>query len=289
MLVFLTMLAVRMMPPTTNEIRRSACMVAGRVQLCVVAGTDTLVLEEDSVDQQGVWINRRWWWPSCDGRVLTIGKGRPETITGKADGLLKPAALMDRYTDSLHARVARKEVEQKEMAYYLKTHGVQDVGYTRIAHYADLQAKETDSLKKAYAMIKSFKPRGKMKLIRRYQLRASWINSEGTLEQAACLPLTTDVHQKPMPIIVHTELNTKPWGAYAVRKHFWGGNGQGHIVTVTLVPHDTLAPQRALLTSGRCNPDGRHNVPSLFAKDGSPVFSKYGQFVGIISHNEVKR
>ena len=77
----LAWLIVRAFPASENDIRRSSCYVNGRSELCLFAHGDTLVLASDSVQIQGVWINRHWWWPSCDGRVLTIAQGISLTKT----------------------------------------------------------------------------------------------------------------------------------------------------------------------------------------------------------------
>lgn len=53
-------------------------------------------------------------------------------------------------TDSLGRLLERKQVERKELIYYLRSHGVIDEGYTQIATYANAQRIETDSLASRY-------------------------------------------------------------------------------------------------------------------------------------------
>ncbi len=287
-IVFVSMLLVRMMPPSETEIRRSACLVEGRSELCMASGADTIVLRADSVNQQGVWINKHWWWPSCDGRVLTIAQGIRPQMKGRTFSESNLPALLQAVTDSMGRLVERKDVERKELEYYLRSHGVQDEGYTRIAHYSDLQKIETDSLKQVYKLWKAFKPSAHMKLVHRYRLRVLWFNNDDQLEQTACLPLVSDLSRQGEPIIVHTMKSMKPWGAYAVRKLIWGGSDHKQVMSVTLVPQDSTAAHHALLTTGIYTRGRQHNIPALFARDGSPVFTKYGQFIGIISQKEVK-
>ena len=74
LLAGLAWLVLRAFPVSEVELRRSACLIDGRVCVCLVSGKDTVELMADSVHQEGVWINRHWWWPSCDGRVLTVGQ-----------------------------------------------------------------------------------------------------------------------------------------------------------------------------------------------------------------------
>ncbi|MBM6994002.1 MAG: hypothetical protein I3J02_12210 [Prevotella sp.] len=285
----LLMLLSRLLPPTETEMRRSACMIEGHTQLCLIAGRDTIVLHSDSVNQQGVWINRHWWWPSCDGRVLTVEQGCNAIHHSKTTEVKQLAHLLVTFTDSIGRLVNRKDVEKKELEYYLRSHGVQDEGYTRIAQYADLQTKETDSLKRIYDRLTAFKTKANLKLAQRYLLRVAWFNNDGQLEQAQCLPLVSEANHQGRPMIVHTLRSIKPWGAYAVRNLIWGGADHKEIVTVTLVPQDTITPHHALLATGLYIRGGKHNIPKLFARDGSPVFTRHGQFIGIISNQEVKK
>lgn len=283
----LVMLTVRLMPPSESNIRRSACMVDGVAQLCVIAGQDTIVVHTDSVRQQGVWINRHWWWPSCDGRILTVAHP-PRTRLHIAGGRQVSATqLMTMVSDSLGRLVQRKEVERKELDYYLKSHGVQDEGYTRIARYAGMQRKEADSIKHIYHLLKAFMMHDSVKMAQRYVLRVTWYDNDNQPEHMKCIPWVAEMSHDDRPIIVHTLRSVKPWGVYAVRNLIWGGVGHKEIVTVTLAPEDSVVPHHAIITTGRTLRGHRHDIPSLFAIDGSPVFSKHGQFVGIISHQEI--
>ncbi len=60
LLVGLVWLVLRSFPVSEVEIRRSACLVDGRISLCLVSGKDTVKLTADSVHQEGVWVNRHW-------------------------------------------------------------------------------------------------------------------------------------------------------------------------------------------------------------------------------------
>lgn len=287
-------LIVRASPATETDIRRSACLVEGRGSLCLVADGDTVVLRSDTVRQQGVWINRHWWWPSCDGRVLTMNRG---VVPVQVKGLSNPDSLRHLFavgTDSLGRLLKRKDTERKELQYYLRSHGVIDEGYTQIAAYANAQAKETDSLSRLYTKLtewgKKHDKKGKQwLLLRRYDCRVSWYGRNDSLRTVACLPVCTSLTNDGEPMIIHTLRSTKPWDAYAVRNVPWGAARHRKVVTVTLLAHEghVAKGKQTILATGDYDRHRGHDLPRLFAADGSPVFTLHGRFIGIISGKEV--
>lgn len=287
-LIALGWLMVRMMPASESELRRSTCLVDGTVSVCLVNDKDTAVLTSDSVHQQGVWINRRWWLASCDGRVLTVG---PTATLRAAD---VPALC-----DSLSSLLSRKETERKELIYYLRSHGVIDEGYTQIATYANRQSKMTDSLKLKVRELqricpvdsdetgRHFKLNKKSQLMLRADYHVSWYNNSNHLKHVTCDPVFSPLTAKAYPLILHTHRSIKPWGVYAVRNVPWGAAEHRKIVTVRLVPTDTVAPFHSIIVSGKYWQGHSHDLPRLFAVDGAPVFTKHGRFIGIIHGKEV--
>lgn len=276
------------LPADADDIRRSACLVDGRAQLCLVGGGDTLVLHTDSVSQQGVWVNRHWWWPSCGGRVLTIGQGTAPTHHANWNDTTALAAQLRALADSLGRLLDRKTVERKELDYYLRSHGVQDEGYTKIAHYADQQDRETDSLSAVHRRLKAMGARRGARMVRRYMLRVSWFDSDGTPQHAACMPLITPMGRVGEPVEVQTDRALKPWGVYAVSRMPWTAPRRSEVVTACVAPADTTLPHRTLLVHGHRSAAGRHDLPALFAPDGSPVFNPYGRYVGLVHQQLIK-
>lgn len=283
----LTWLVVRSMPATEAEIRRSTCFVEGKSFLCLASGKDTIVLMADSIHQQGVWINRHWWWPSCDGRVLTIDNGFTpihHKHLENADTLRK---LVAEGTDSLGSLLKRKEVERKELIYYLRSHGVIDEGYTQIATYANAQKIETDSLTSRYRKLLAIKNIKQIKLFRKGVYKVSWYDGKGKLQRVNCQPIITNAGKSGQPVILHTQRSLKPWGVYAVRNVPWGVTHHKKIIVVALSATNKLTEHHAILVTGHFKSGNRHDLPRLFATDGSPVFSQHGRYLGIISRKEV--
>lgn len=285
----LAWLIVRAFPASENDIRRSSCYVNGRSELCLFAHDDTLVLASDSVHIQGVWINRHWWWPSCDGRVLTIAQGPTPLLHGHITHKDSIKQFVEQQTDSIARLLERKLVEQKELAYYLRSHGVIDEGYTQIATYASMQSRETDSLQRVYNKLKAFRYTQDAKLFHKGSYDVSWYNANGELQQSGCEPIYTPLTQLRQPVILHTFRFIKPWGVYAVRNVPWGVSQHKKVLTVTLSATGSAENYRAVLTKGVYEKHGEHNLPQLFAVDGSAVFTLHGRFIGIVSGKQVKQ
>ena len=312
LLCIIAWLAVRAKPATEDDIRRSSCFVQGKSYLCLVSGKDTVVLSSDSVSQQGVWINRHWWWPSCDGRILTVSYSPDSTYRRKmpfynyldnADSLRKYVAIG---ADSLNQLLDRKETERKELIYYLRSHGIIDEGYNQIAAYAQSQSRETDSLKsrvrKLNALIKADSIKHlNFHLIRKDIYHVSWYNNDDSLETVSCDPLIATIDHGGEPMIVHTHRSIKPWGVYAVRNVPWGAAKHKKIITVTLSAptnggsspspqgKDRKRVSNVILCTGRYDRGKGHDLPSLFAVKGSPVFTQHGRFIGVIYGKEVEQ
>lgn len=276
------------LPASADDIRRSACIVQGQVQLCLINGTDTIVLHTDSISQQGVWVNRYWWWPSCGGKVLTIAQGNAPTHHANWDDSLHLGPQLAELTDSISRLLARKTMEHKELEYYLRSHGVQDEGYTKIAHYAEQQTHETDSLKAVHRMLKAIRLDKQARMARRFMLQVAWFDADGQRQQSTCEPLWVDMGHRGHPIVVQTDRSTAPWGAYAVGRMPWTSVATGQVYAACVAAQDTALAHRTLLVTGSVRADGRHDLPTLFAPDGSPMFNRHGRFVGLAYQQHIR-
>lgn len=278
-------LTARLLPASAEDMRASACTVSGVSHLCVVTGTDTLVVWTDTVCAEGIWIERQWWWPSCEGRVLTVLQGHPYVDSGAWLTTDSLPALITAQTDSLGVLLKRKAIERKELLYYLRCHGVQDEGYQRIAQYAERQAAEQDSLQKIYNVLQKTVNRQKPRLVRTGQYTVAWRDSHGVLCRAACEPVVCSVGRLGKPLVLQTVSHRKPTSAYAVRHLPWMRCATQQIITVKTLNADSAAPP--LLVPGSSTDSHHHNLPHLLAAEGSPVFSNRGWFVGIVTADSV--
>jgi hypothetical protein len=287
LLAAVTWLGIRLLPATASDMRHSTIFVDGHTTLCLITGRDTLVLHSDTLHQQGVWINRHWWWPSCDGRVLTLCPTvHRDTLR---QGNYTAVTLAAHYADSIGRLLKRKHTEQQELAYYLRSHGVQDEGYTRIAAYAATQQRTTALLDSTLKVLKAFRVNAHSRVAYIGRYRVSWYDDTQTLITKACRPFTITLRQQRTPIILYAADGKKPWEAYAVRNVPWGISTSKEILVTTIAQHDTTAEARTLLVNGICGANGSHDVPRLLARNGSAVYTRHGRFVGIVNGKKVER
>jgi len=286
-IVFSIFLIIRLLPATSNNIRRSLCFVDGYSQICLVTGKDTLVLRSDSIHQQGVWINKHWWWPSCGGRVLTLKQKDVPMLPKDWHNSKQIQQYLTQITDSIGILLDKKELECKELAYYLKSHGVQDEGYIKIAKYSDDQNKKRDSLKTILQQLKLHSIVPQSAMIRKLLCKVSWYDNDNRLQQTSCRPFLMSSTSTGNPIIIHTNEYSNPWGTYAVRNTPWGIPDNKHIVVAMLVPQDSTASFHSLIINGKTLQDNSHNLPKLFAPEGAPLFTKNGRFIGLVSGHQI--
>lgn len=276
------------------DMLRSSCTIEGEALLYLRSGKDSLLLSRTPANRQGVWANRHWWAPSCSGRLLTSGPVIP--FFERHEWPLSQKELRERLvtaTDSLQKVLHRREIEAKELAYYLRTHGVQDEGYGRIARYAQEQKQEIDTLTKMVRALEHIPDNGQLKLFIVEHDTAVYRNADGRISRAACEPLVWTgnfdrstrrmVAAGPQPVWLRTADHTTPPDIYAVSLFPWTlRSNEREALTVVLLPGDTLLIDSWL----------RHRQllqPRMFAPDGAPVFTKHGYCLGISVKKKIAR
>ncbi len=284
-LFFIVYLSVRQWPAGDANVRASAVAVSGRMEFCLATDTDTLVVEERPIDQQGVWVERHWWWPSCGGRVLTAqltdstAQYAEKATAGREDW----TAWLQAVQSSLDSVAEQKAEERKELEYYLRCHGVQDEGYTRIAEYAHLTDSLVDSLKRMKARYAAFGLPKKARWVCRYNVAVTWWDKDGQRQTASCAPQVTAPATQPSTMILQTALRKRPKGVYGVRHQYWGKDNPEVVYTATIVPKDSTLPRHVLVAKGKRTKDGKLSVPKIFARQGAAMFSGNGKYLGIVN------
>ncbi len=265
------------------DVRSSVVGITGAMELCLTTSTDTIVVERYAIAQQGVWAERHWWWPSCRGRVLTPQFTDYTLQHAENDGLTNEdwTAWLDVYAKSTDAAIAQKEIEQKEQAYYLRSHGVQDEGYTRIAEYAQQTNMQLDSLRQSKKQHQAFGTPKKARLMSRYKLNVNWWDEDGQRHTAPCRTLVTEPTTQPKTMMVQTVEGKKPSGVYSVRHQYWGDVRPKEVATANLVASDSALMHRVLVAKGKMATDSTLSLPTLFTSQGAAVFTTDGKFVGL--------
>lgn len=276
---------IRTLPYSESDVRRSACLVVGKSYLCLQADSDTIVLRTDPIRQEGVWMNRQWWWPSCNGRVLTVRLADDDRIVAMGTNADNLSTLVKERTDSLQRLLQRKLTERKELQYYLRSHGVIDEGFTKIAAYADRQNQETNALQQLCDRLS--KVGGKrLRLFRKTVCRVEWMDGDSARQSAPCEVDIAPLKAHTDTVVLRAELLLKPRGTHAISLMPWRDRTPKRLLVVNL-PVDSTA-WRTLLVGGTMKGTGTHDVPRLFARPGSPVFTSGGRFVGVVAGRRVK-
>ncbi len=282
---FIVYLSVRQRPASDADVRAAVVAVNGRMELCLATDTDTIVVETRAIDQQGVWVERHWWWPSQGGRVLTVQlTDTTAQYAEKATADSKDwTAWLQAVQSSLDNVAEQKAEERRELEYYLRSHGVQDEGYTRIAEYAYQTDSLVDSLKRMKARYAAFGLPGQARWVCRYGVAVTWWDEDGQRQTTPCAPLVTAPATQPATMILQTALHKRPKGAYGVRHQYWGKDNPDVVYTATVVPADSTLPRRVLVAKGKRTKDGKLSIPEIFARKGAAMFSGGGKFLGVIN------
>jgi hypothetical protein len=275
-LMLLFWLTCMALPATENDMRKSVCMLDGTATLCLSDGRHVADLQVHPVHQQGVWINRHWWWPSCDGRVLTLLAFPSSRFTR-----IQPDTALMRQRDSLSVALHRSTMVRKELEYYLRCHNVQDEGYNRIAAYSAWQKHQLDSLSSLNLAISKLGQRH-LKFLYKCRFTVSWYDDKGQLHRRSCRLLRIPADSVSLPVIVHTDKAVIPWGCRAVKNVPWGVSRHKEVITVTLSPDDNRRKDHTILTRGDYDRGQKIGVAHAFAQPGTAVFTLHGRFVGLV-------
>lgn len=275
-MLLLFWLAVMALPATETDMRRTVCLVDGSTHLCLTNGKDTVSVRCQNLHRQGVWVNKHWWWPSCDGRVLTSLRTEWQDA-GNAD------TLAHRLADSLEANIKRAHTIHMELEYYLRCHGVQDEGYNRIAAYAENQQHALDSLSALKSKVQRITGSGKLHMICTGYYRVAWFDNKGKKQWRKCKPVSLPVSSMPATTILHTTSNMLPWGCRAVKNVPWGVAKHKSVITVTLCPDDSRRTDHTIMARGRYDKGKKVDVAHAFSLAGTAVFTMHGRFIGLIN------
>lgn len=249
--------------------------------LTVVAGQN--VVERRLIT--GVWVNRYGFFPSCKGRILLpspdISACQRLSAANKKASLVLQKALSD--NEKLISRLGQT---QSKLRYYLETHNVSDDGYNTMAAYSAATDSSRQDAERLLSVLKSLDSKAQVSIRHIEKHTLLYSDSSRKTARKTCNDITKDGLRQFR--IVQTEDQTMPNDVAALYFHRWLlPSAKTGMEVVTAAYHgssqrgfntDTLRAGcfRGLVTEG-----GGHDVPSLFAPDGSPVFTKGGLLVGV--------
>jgi hypothetical protein len=279
----------RLLPASKNGMRHSTCLIDGEQALKLTIDSTSIILKRDSIHQQGTWVNRFWWLPSCLGRIVTVAPpvhlfhDKPWPKDHKA-----LMSLLKSETDSLAKLYHYKVIEGKELAYYLRTHGVQDEGYNLIVSYSYRQKAETDSLGKLLKVLKAIKPKSSVSLVCSRTYKAWWVDRFKKYHEAECLSSESAQPQTSGLLMLQTKDHLTPLGVNPMSRYPWITMRNRKLFCVTLVRKPKEKNYDALIVEGHAQYE-KHDLPQLFAPQGAPVFTVRGCYAGTVDQREIKK
>ncbi len=254
-----------------------------------VQGDSLLVgptLERDSAVtvsmMAGCWVDRYIALPSCEGRLVTVTSCRPDTVRRGVDSLVAHTRT------ALSRRIADMTLEQTELKYYVRVHGVQDNGYQEIAALSDRHAQLLDGDIRTLAVLDSLSPKKRYTLRRSVTYTAYVRTATGGTQVIDCRFVAADTSSSA--VLLRTARGKTPEQVSSVGVLPWSAADTARIVVPSYcgvgehIASDTAA--RCVIVGGRLD-GAAHDLPAVLAVDGSPVFTVKGHFVGLTDGRRV--
>lgn len=236
----------------------------------------------------GCWINRWSLLPSCMGRIATVYSAAPAVPRLGAD-----SCIVRMCRQSIATQLKTLKTQKSELDYYLRVHGVQDNGYQAIAALASRVNAAYADVSRAGRVLDSLTASGRHRLAvaSATEYVAVYRGTDGKTLRTRLDRIGADPSARMMTLQTvdgktpdsASPLSVTPWvmshrrGILAVGFPGLGENG---------LECDTVSP---VIMPGTWSADGSHDLPRLLVSDGSPVFTKKGRFIGIVSGNSILR
>lgn len=254
----------------------------------------SVVASEDVVESRlltACWVNRYDFFPSCHGRLLMPS---PDTLGLKALTAANktPVAVVQRAINDTEKRITQLDHKATRLKYYLSIHNVNDDGYNTMAAYAADVNSRREAEERTLAVLKDLLTKSHLSInhIEKFTLLHS--DKQGKTVRTACNDITKGTEH--VFRMLQTTDKKKPHEASALYFHRWlapilmagdhvyaasfFGSGQSGFNTNKL---------SAGLFPGTIGKDGGHDIPSLLAPNGSPVFSDGNRLAGISAGGRV--
>jgi len=233
----------------------------------------------------GVWVNRYSFMPSCRGRILIpaldTAAGKTLSAANKDVAFVIQRALADN-----ERLLSRLERTQAKLRYYLDTHNVSDEGYNTMAAYAAAVDSSRHDAERLDSVLKGLDSKAQVGIRHIEQYTLLYSGDGWKTSRKVCRDVTKDGARQFR--IVQTEDQTLPADAEALYFHRWllpSVKPGAEVITAAYHGSSQSGFSTEKLRAGRFHgmiaTDGGHDVPPLFAPDGSPVFTKGGRLMGI--------
>ena len=234
----------------------------------------------------GFWHSRSWAYPSCHGRIATITAPRHRTLRNAADTL-----VLRLCAEATERELKVLEHQKDELAYYMRSHGVQDHGYQQIAVLNDKVGREYIGVKRAQEKLNALlHGKHKVAVNRRSKYVAVFRNEEGHLTRLPLRYIPNSTNLQGITTLQTMDAST-PSGVTPLHISPFAARHKRDIIAIGFpsigepgLECDTVSPQ---MVPGRESASGCHDIPPLLAGNGAPVFTKKGMFVGFLNGKKI--
>lgn len=228
----------------------------------------------------GVWVDRCFARPSCDGLVASVvPKGCRDAVLPDSAGIY---ALC---RDAVVRRFKTLRGRKAELDYYLCAHGVQDSEYHLIASLATAVRRDYNDVVGVGVKLEEVGPVARFSVVTHRKYTVVCRDSIGRVLRLACKQVANEKESRL--VLLQTDEGVMPTSAKPVAVMPWNASAKGGIRVVGFggtgesgLECDTVLPQ---ILPGNAARPLRHDIPQVLAADGSPVFTAKGRFVGLLS------
>lgn len=233
---------------------------------------------------EGVWVDRCFARPSCDGLVASV---MPQGC--REAKLPDSAALYAMCRDAVVRRFKTLRGRKAELDYYLCAHGVQDAEYHLIASLATAVRRDYNDVVGVGVKLEDAGPGARLSVVTHRSYTVVCHDSVGRVQRLACQQVAAD--RRLRLVLFQTVGGVLPTSAKPVALMPWNAFAADNIMAVGFggigeigMECDTVMPQLVPGTTGNRQ---RHGIPQALAADGSPVFTAKGRFVGMLAGDSI--
>lgn len=253
-----------------------------------------LAFSEDSAhaaryEAGGFWINANSLFPSCQGKVMVATKDFSDIIPIQENTRL----FLKKEIDYLKASLRNMRSKQMELRYYLRVHGVQDEGYDMVAKYATRLHAKIDTVATVLGRLEDISSHATLTMTRKDVFSASYMDKDGQWRSCPLDLLGYSRNRKYA--LLQSVSGETPEQAQALTILPWGAMGEDEVEVVgASVQENPSGKSYGVLMDGTLK-GGRHDFSDCLMKDGHPVFTSMGTFLGmklgntIVYREEVKQ
>ena len=305
------------LPESYGSMRRSAATVECREYYEITSGgkvaafcndidcdstLNSVSAEKDSDTERkamvcGCWMNRYSFFPSCNGRILTVYPfAKEHDMQAIADRNIKE--IIAKTIAKNEKAAANNKKREEKLNYYLNTHNVKDEGYNTIAAYAEENKREKKHLQNSITILKSLQKEGNVKIRKKTIYTLVYAAARNKTDRRPCYTLYEETRKAPKgTTVIRTKDGFMPEGANAIYRfdvfdlspEIGDSVSLAGIFGLTAESTADAALQKPNVFKGKAISADRHDAPALLAPEGAPIFNRHGYFIGINYNGGIAR